>query len=215
MTKKGKRGIPLKYIIKFSALNALSHKWVSAAVALLLAFIMSLLLTASCMSVFSRAKSIAGNLKEQKIYSVIVTDYIQKMYSNSPGIEAPLSWWFTEEMTQELMTKYPELHFGRHYSFGRTLYDFSDAKQLENGFFHTVSFTDFVVIDDFDFFSYELDTGSLPKNEGEVVIFDYMADNMIGFGIFDDVKERKDLVGYRLEDKTSGFSMTVSGILRM
>ena len=209
----GKR-LPPKYLLKFALLSALSQKRISAAVALLLAFVTSLLLTASYMSSYSRSRSIAANLKSQRIFSIDISDYTQKLYSSGPEFESPSGSAITPEMTEDLKTKYPDLNFGSCYSFGRTFYDFSDAADLENGFFNTVSFGNYIAVDDFSVFSYELELGSLPVNPDEVVIFDYMADNIIRCALFDSVNERKDLVGYTMTDNATGFKMTVSGILK-
>ncbi len=77
--------------------------------------------------------------------------------------------------------------------------------------FNQVSFREIIVVDDFSTFSQKLLYGKKPKNANEVLIYDYMAYNMIHYNIFEG--SVSDIVGKQLVDENTNLSMKISGII--
>lgn len=148
------------------------------------------------------------------IYSVNIGNYDCAFDSQSEkGYTTEFPRKNVPEDRQELEKLLPDAVFADVYTFGKTFYDYSDRGILNADGYRAISFNQFTVVKDFSAFNYKLAYGRLPEDEDEVVIFDYMADNMVYFDLFDGIDSIEKLVGFRLSDKVSDFDMVISGII--
>ena len=103
------------------------------------------------------------------------------------------------------------------YFFNKNFQDFFDVDLVEIGIedirqFRSLHFTETILVDDFDTFNEPLLMGSYPILEDEILIYDYMAEQIVTSGI-DGLEDISDLIDYNLVDKDTNLSMTISGIL--
>ncbi len=104
------------------------------------------------------------------------------------------------------------------YFFNKNFQDFFDVEFAEIGIddikqFRSLHFTEAILVDDFSKFNEPLLMGVYPLGASEILIYDYMAEQIVTSGI-DGLKDISDLLNYELIDKDTNFMMKISGILR-
>ncbi len=111
-----------------------------------------------------------------------------------------------------------ELPVYASYFFNKNFQDFFDVDLVEIGMddikqFRSLHFTEVVIVDDFETFNEPLLMGSYPNLQNEIVIYDYMAEQMVTSGI-DALEDISDLLNFELVDRDTNMIMRISGILK-
>jgi len=104
------------------------------------------------------------------------------------------------------------------YFFNKNFQDFFDVNLADIGMnqvnkFRSLHFTEVILVDDFDRFNEPLLMGFYPTTPNEILIYDYMAEQIITSG-FDQLEDISDLLYYDLIDRDTSLVMTISGILK-
>ncbi|MDO9630018.1 MAG: ATP-binding cassette domain-containing protein [Acholeplasmataceae bacterium] len=104
------------------------------------------------------------------------------------------------------------------YFFNKSFKDFFDVQLSEigldkTGHFRSLHFTEVILVDDFSQFNEPLLIGTYPVGVNEVLIYDYMAEQIVTSGI-DGLEDISDLLFYDFTDRDTGLMMTISGILK-
>ena len=104
------------------------------------------------------------------------------------------------------------------YFFNKNFQDFFDVDLADIGLnqinkFRSLHFTEVILVDDFDRFNEPLLMGYYPVLPNEILIYDYMAEQIVTSGI-DDLEDISDLLYYDLIDRDTSLVMTISGILK-
>jgi len=104
------------------------------------------------------------------------------------------------------------------YFFNKNFQDFFDLDLVEIGIedikqFRSLHFTEVILVDDFDRFNEVLLMGNYPITSNEILIYDYMAEQLVTSGI-DGLEDISDLIDLDLVDRDTSMTMTISGILR-
>lgn len=114
-----------------------------------------------------------------------------------------------EELTYGQASFYPS------YFFNKNIQDFANQ---EISFFSTSfsfyqpGFREAISVSDFSTMHLTLRYGEMPSETSEVLIYDYMAFNLIHFGVFDG--PMSSIVGSSLLDQQTGLTMKISGIIQ-
>ena len=80
--------------------------------------------------------------------------------------------------------------------------------------YRTSYFTDMIIVEDFDSFNQPLRYGNYPDTDTEVLIYDYMAFQLMETHSLTNVDTMQDLIDYVLIDKDTGLQMKIAGILK-
>ena len=119
-----------------------------------------------------------------------------------------------EQLAQNLIPVAKSYYFVKHFQ------DFIDYQLEANQYgsyssdvYHKTYFTDVIIVDDFSTFNQPLRYGNYPELDNEILIYDFMAMQLINTGVFPNFNSMADLVGYTLADKDTGLEITISGIL--
>jgi putative ABC transport system ATP-binding protein len=104
------------------------------------------------------------------------------------------------------------------YFFNKNFQDFFDVNLSDIGLsqvnkFRSLHFTEVILVDDFDSFNEPLLMGFYPSSPNEILIYDYMAEQIVTSGV-DQLEDFSDLLYYDLVDRDTSLTMTISGILR-
>ena len=208
-------------ILKYALKNIRKGMVVSFIVTGLLAISFTFLISFYSLSNFQQNKAIYNTLTSNGAYTVPITRYIDKVYLSEdektyvygPSIECES---VSEDDYDKIVQKLGEdVIVYKSYFFNKYFSDFTKNNEtFEITDFKTHCFSEFVAVTDFEDFKMPLYAGNYPQKVNEVVIYDYMAYNMLLYGNFDDVKEIEDFVGYDLVDKHTGFAMKIVGLLK-
>lgn len=112
------------------------------------------------------------------------------------------------EITHHQATFYPS------YFLNKNLQDFttSNINILGSNFsLYQVGFRELISVSDFSTLHLILRYGEMPSNRNDVLIYDYMAYNLIHYGVFDE--PMSGIVGSYLQDQQTGLSMKITGII--
>ncbi|MCR3905868.1 MAG: ATP-binding cassette domain-containing protein [Tenericutes bacterium] len=114
--------------------------------------------------------------------------------------------------TGNLMHVYPA------YYFNKSIRDFFEYEISISTFdfyrnYDSLHFTEIIVVDDYALFHEPLLYGTHPTEDHQVLIYDYMADQLLQTG-FLSVDSKEDMIGYVLVDRDTNLTMEISGILK-
>ena len=104
--------------------------------------------------------------------------------------------------------------FYKSYFFNKNLQDFTEKFIFTDKTAHSYEarcFREIVEIPDFSKFNMKVKYGNLPSSDNDVSIYDYMANNLIFYGICEG--NIQDVVGKTLMDLDTGLTMKISGII--
>ncbi len=104
--------------------------------------------------------------------------------------------------------------FYKSYFFNKNIQDFTESFIYTDRTafsYDAYCFREAVAIPDFDKLNMKLKYGTMPQNDDEILIYDYMANSMINLGVCEG--NMSGLIGQLLEDSDTGLSMTIAGIL--
>lgn len=114
--------------------------------------------------------------------------------------------------TGNLFPVYPAYYFNKsiqdffEYDFSEATFDFSKT-------YDAIHFTGIIVVDDYSRFHEPLLYGSLPSHPQQILIYDYMADQLLQTGLLS-VQTREDMIGLVLNDRDTNLTIEISGILK-
>lgn len=107
-----------------------------------------------------------------------------------------------------------EANISRSYFFSKNIQDFTNFSINPNGYeksFYPYSFRELLVIEDFSKLNVTLLSGKLPTEKDEILIYDYMADSMIHYGVFPNLES---VLSTKFVDRTTGLSFNISGVIK-
>ncbi|MDD5294016.1 MAG: ABC transporter ATP-binding protein, partial [Candidatus Izemoplasmatales bacterium] len=186
----------------------------------------SLFLSFSAVSKYSSYDTFVDTLEYNDQYLVKVTTYIDNsifvgdqlyMYGLFPTYELVDEEDSTtvEELTGNLLNSYKSYYFLKNFQ------DFLDYRLEADEYgsypscaYRTSYFTDMIIIEDFSGFNQPFLYGSYPKADNEIIIYDFMAFQLLETNALTSVARMEDLIDYVLTDKDTGFEMKIVGILQ-
>lgn len=104
--------------------------------------------------------------------------------------------------------------FYKSYFFNKNLQDFTDGFIFANQTsfcFEARCFREAVAVEDFSAFNMRLKYGGMPQAPNDILIYDYMANSLLHYGVF--WGGMQSVAGQVLTDADTGLSMRVSGVL--
>lgn len=116
---------------------------------------------------------------------------------------------YLEKLTEGKAGFYPS------YFFNKNLQDFTDKFIYtdQTAFkYEALSFREIISVDDFSTFNMRIKFGQCPKADDEVLIYDYMANSLLHYGVFEG--DMQGLIGKSLKDRDTNLSMKIAGILQ-
>ncbi len=182
----------------------------------ILSLLFSVLMSSEYAKEYSRSDALSSTFRDYSVsilkisrYETRFDDETKKWYTVWPQSEVP------SDAFETLKAEYPDAAFGQSYMFTNTFRDFfPDADLSGRTYYRCAGFAHFIAVEDFSRFGPKLMCGDYPKDAGEVLIYDYMADNLLYFVSIPGVSEPEQLIGYTLEEKDTGLRMTISGIMK-
>ncbi len=148
-------------------------------------------------------------------HSVFIGDELY-LYGVSPTYERvnEEDIFQVEELTKQLLPTYNSYFFLKHFQdFIDYTFEANEFGSYPSDVYHKTYFTDMIIVDDFSLFNQPLRYGDLPVEDNEVLIYDFMAMQLINTGSLTNVDSMEKLVGYKLTDMDTGLEMIISGIL--
>ncbi|MBO4697898.1 MAG: ABC transporter ATP-binding protein/permease [Lachnospiraceae bacterium] len=188
---------------------------------LLIAVVMfTLLITSLNISGYSKTNALYNTIKDNKLSFLPITRYVDKvvrqgdseLFFYGPSAECESVRLTDEEKVRSVIGQDTPLY--RSYFFCKSLDDFSERSNFSSDLTREKWFREFVALDDYKGARIELLAGGYPKSGGDVLITDYMADNIIAQGKYAGVSKVSDLVGYTLTDVHTGLAMHITGIIK-
>ncbi|MDR2090422.1 MAG: ABC transporter ATP-binding protein/permease [Clostridiales bacterium] len=214
-----KNHIDLKDSFKLVFGNLKRSKILAAVIFVVLAASYILFTNLLALSNFKVQSAVAESYRHNDSYVVPLTKYRSGTF-DSGGRTYIGSYIIPKEVTDGDIGFVKEKADGRadvlsSYTFVKNFQDFTDGQlPYDKTLYNAFNFSEMIVVQDFGAFLQPLAFGNKPKKDSEILIYDYMAYNMLRTGAFGGVSEIRDFVGYTLTDNETGFSMTVSGILK-
>lgn len=213
--------LSVKNIIKYALSNIKKGLIVSIIVVMLLVISFTLLISFYSLSNFDQNKAIYNTLTVNGTKVIPITRYIDKVYmlpdeetySYGPSIECESV--YEEDYSKILEKLGTDVTIYKSYFFNKYFSDFVNYNsEFKTTVFKSNCFSEFVAVCDFEKFNITLYAGEYPKYNNEVVIYDYMAYNMMTYGNFNNIENINDFIGYELIDKNTGFCMKIVGLLK-
>ena len=213
--------IPIKLVMNNLKNNLLSLILTT----IVLCFSLIALTTFIAISNYNSFDTFIDTLEYNQNYIVKVTSYVDHsvfigdelyLYGISPTYERVNEEdnFLIEELTNNLLPAYNSFYFLKHFQdFLDYTFEADEYGSYPNDVYHKTYFTDMIIVDDFSQFNQPLRYGELPVDDNEVLIYDFMAMQLINTGSLTDVNSMEDMIGYVLTDKDTGLEMIISGIL--
>ncbi|MDR3293229.1 MAG: ABC transporter ATP-binding protein/permease [Clostridiales bacterium] len=218
--KATRKSLKPKDVFKLIFGNLSKSKILAGVILIVLVVAYVLYVNFVALSNFNAQTALDASYRQSGSYVFPVTKYVSGTVVNEIGTPYVGSYVRPEIVTEDDVSILSDkignaLPVLKSYYFIKNIQDFSDKKLNYNSLIYdSFNFTEAILVEDFSKFYQPIAYGSVPKSTNEVLIYDYMAYNMIKLGAFDDVSEIKNFVGYTLTDKQTGLSMRVSGVLK-
>ncbi|MDR3263241.1 MAG: ATP-binding cassette domain-containing protein [Clostridiales bacterium] len=203
--------------------NLWRTKYGFAAIVLILAAAFTLFTNFYALSGYNSQDAFMNTLKHNDMYVFQLSKYYYEpryIYVDGEPIISHGPWLAYEDSdindipTLEAVTG-GKAAFYPSYFFNKNFQDFSDVFLGVSGRvfpYHISGFREAVAVADFSTFHMPLLYGELPKKANDILIYDYIADNMIYYGLFSG--GTGDLVGRELTDRQTGLTFKIKGILK-
>ena len=222
--EKDRRNKSIFEIMKFSKDNIMRNRFVSLILIVMMIVSYTLLISFYAINDFDENKALLNTIDYNNEKALIITNYYDAALNDYEGIptgKGELGGLFSvtenekskiEKVTDKIITLYPS------YYFRKNLQDFTDSKKdppttPPKSYFTAFGFTEAVIVTDFSKFSMNVMYGEKPKASNEILIYDYMAYNLIAEGIVD-VDEIGNFPSTMLIDRDTGLELIISGILK-
>ncbi|MCK9600560.1 MAG: ABC transporter ATP-binding protein/permease [Sphaerochaeta sp.] len=216
--------INLEDLISISWMFIKNHLFSLAVMIILIACLSTLMASMLAIVEYDRFSAYMNTLEEKDEYVIPVTKYEDQAdyFDNQIIFYGPstLNNEIDESHFQELSAivngRLPIL---RGYYFSWNFQDFMDFRFVINpdfsqNPFYATNFSTLIVVEDFSEFHEPIRYGEYPDEPNEVLIYDYMAYNILESGGLTEIATQSDLIDFELVDKDTGLKMTISGILR-
>lgn len=219
--KKKRCALSFLNVVKYALGNVKNGILASSIVTCVLAISFTFLISFYSLSNFEQSKAIYNTLTVNETYVLPVTRYVDKVflieddksYAFGPSIECESVTETDYAQIMETLDKNAVIYSS--YFFTKYFTDFADYnKDFALSNFQTNCFSEFVGVNDFDTFKMPLYKGRYPTAGSEVLIYDYMAYNMLKYDTFENIDTLDDFVEYDLVDKNTGFAMKVVGLIK-
>ncbi|MDR0751068.1 MAG: ABC transporter permease [Christensenellaceae bacterium] len=106
-------------------------------------------------------------------------------------------------------TYYPSFFFEKNLHDFTSDFIYTDQTAFQ---FYARGFREMIAVDDFSSFHLQLLYGQKPQKTNEILIYDYMANNLLYYKLFNG--DMTSIVGAKLIDQDTGLVLNVSGILK-
>jgi energy-coupling factor transporter ATP-binding protein EcfA2 len=165
-----------------------------------------------------------NQISDQEIYLAPVAKYQERAFT--------YGWSFivqagTFDYSHDVHPSYRELLVDKtnnlldiyeSYFFNKNLQDFFPItldipKIFQSNNFKSFHFTEVIVVDDFSNFRQPLLYGELPSLSNDILIYDYMAEQIIG-SVNLNMTQINELIGFEFVDRDTQLSLVVSGIMK-
>ncbi|MGD9964074.1 MAG: ATP-binding cassette domain-containing protein [Candidatus Izemoplasmatales bacterium] len=224
-TKKESRNFINNLNLNFIWLNFKRNIFSSIISIIIFCISISVLITFVAISNYSSYDTLIDTLKYNEQYVVKVTSYIDN--SVFVGDQLIISGVFptyelveeedntiVESLTGNLLSTYNSYYFVKNFQ------DYLDYQVEADEYgsypsdpYNTSYFTDVIIVEDFYSFYQPLKYGNYPLEDNDILIFDFMAMQLMNTNSFSNVDSMDDLIDYVLIDKDTGMDMKIVGIL--
>lgn len=190
----------------------------SAAMFLLLTICFTLITAFFALSQYNERDAFLNTLKTNSQYLLSVTKYVDKVITYPSGNKS-YGYKAAYDLAKEsdldyLKTELPtSVGIYPSYGFVKPFTDFKDVElkiNSDSGYAYAIK--EAIAIDDFKSFCLPLLSGVYPKEEYDILIYDYMAASLVEQGIFDGSIDS--VAGAVITDSVNGISLRISGILK-
>ena len=113
------------------------------------------------------------------------------------------------EITGSDAAYYPSYFFEKNLQDFTTQFIYTDKTSFQ---YHARSFREMIAVSDFSTFNLELLYGQKPQSTNDILIYDYMAENILYYEILQG--DMAGLVGKMLIDQDTGLTMRISGVVK-
>lgn len=223
---KGERthGLSFKNTLVLVKDNISKSVFINLAFVIILAAAFTLISAFFSLFRYDKKSAYVSTLKANDQYLMAITKYKDGAYKSYEFGESVTKYGiqgFYKGVSENDIAGLEEKLAGRgyvypSYFFTKNLQDFSDKKiyTYNKGFQQIAyNFRELIVVNDFNTFNNPVQYGGLPKEDNEVLIYDYMADCLLTHGVLEG-DGIASVVGQTLTDRQTGFSMKISGILK-
>ncbi|MDR3264052.1 MAG: ABC transporter ATP-binding protein/permease [Clostridiales bacterium] len=157
-------------------------------------------------------------LRNNDFYVFQVTKYNQRVINTPNGMIGNSALYYEDVKKEDIGVLKQKVDdkadFYPTYYFNKLFKDFYGGNiEYKDNYFNLTSFREAVEIDDFSTFYQPLLYGEKPRNDNEVLIYDFMAYNLLEYRIFTGITMEQ-MVGKELTDGHTGLNMKISGILK-
>lgn len=205
-----------KGLLSLFLMQLKSRLIVAIALLLILSVLFSVLLASENVKEYSRADAISSTLKDYRVsflkispYEVLFDENEKEYYTQFLGVTN------LKDIMPDLEAQNSEAVFGRSYMLTNTLRDFFPEANLPvRSKYWCGAFLHYISVDSFSEYRPELLCGDYPKESEDVLIYDYMAENILHFCELPDIFQAEQLLGYTLEKEGTGLRMRISGIMK-
>gem|GEM_PF-6274803 len=196
-------------------------------IVLTVALLCAMIIVLPSFFVFSKYTIDDARMNIQKQYQshlLPVTEYVETAYFKEAYIIKYGSFPTYERVTSSDIEAVESVFHGLlpvygSYYYQKNFQDFFDYRVVINRFYmekpyDATSFSEVIIVDDFSTFHEPIRYGRVPTESNEVMIYDYMAYNLIQVGAFSDVDEIEGILERTLTDKDTGNTFKIVGILQ-
>jgi hypothetical protein len=203
--------------------NILNNKVFSIVMLLIFIFLYTFLTNFYAINDFNSNVALLNTIEANNDSVVIITNYYEMSFVNYDGEplgigEVGFLFSVTESDESKIRESVPfEINLYPAYYFLKNLQDFSDnniaapTNPVES-YFNAFGFTEAVIVSDFSTFNKEIRYGEKPSFDNEILIYDFMAHNLISQGIVE-IKNVSDIPGTSIVDVNTGLELVISGVL--
>ena len=207
--------------------NIKKFKFISSFVALLAVFCLSVFTVFCSLSTYSYPKALALSLNANNQNVIQLSKYSDTSEWGKNGQIVVCGVYMREDEVEkedkEKIRKQIGYNVPLYYSyFYKNMFtDFADIKlpskeemsRTRQFIFHQFAFREVITVDDFSTFRQEISYGNTPKEDNEIMIYDYMAENLLYYKVLQ-CEDVKNVVGQTLTDRVNGANYKICGILK-
>ena len=224
ITSKKHNAISIKDMFKMIGDNL--KKSILGNIIVLVMLIATIALTTvfSSLSIYNQQDALINTLKQNEQGIIQITkyiDYARKEYDSINNeyyvVHGPVLAYeqaSIDDLDYLINLTEGKAVFYKSYFFNKNLQDFTEKFIFTDKTAHSYEarcFREIVEIPDFSKFNMKVKYGNLPSSDNDVLIYDYMANNLIFYGICEG--NIQDVVGKTLMDLDTGLTMKISGII--
>lgn len=198
--------------------NFIKHIFVNFAVILMLICAIGLTTTFTSLSLYNQYDALLTTLRTNNQNLVQITKYIDKTPDNfdneTLGPKVYYSESKEEDMSkiQEQIGTYNDIY--KSYFFSKNFQDFMDGalySSEDTTTFYADSFREAIAVTNFKNFNLDLESGTYPTENNQVLVYDYIAKSLEYYKL---IPSYDNAIGYTLKDQDTNLSFTITGIVK-